>query len=243
MILTLLLLFISIIIMVQLLNLYSKTNNVTGIICGGLIIGFIIGMLYFKGNLDIHSNNDISYVNYELDLKDICNSCNKEDNKEDNKEEKKEEVNPNNPRYNDYPSDPEPFPINFEFSQNPKIDFGNGYQKDVADGWSDIVDGLEEYSDNSKKSKYDIDGCIINGNTVNSHKSLYKDEFYKNQQRKYGDDSYTAASLHFSRKPKEAFNFQSRWGVNSLRPYFAAEIDDHANRIWYEDNVDLDQYM
>lgn len=111
------------------------------------------------------------------------------------------------------------------------------YLKYNPDGWDYVMDGLPDRSTNN----YDIDGHLINGNTVKG--PTYTDDFWLQQQNPYGDDAYTSANLHFSRKPKEAFNFQSRWGISSLRPWIAQELDDHANRIWYEDNPDLDQYM
>lgn len=68
-------------------------------------------------------------------------------------------------------------------------------------------------------------------------------DFLYDRTQEMGDDKYTAANLHFSRKPKEAALFQYRWGVNSLRPWFAQELNDHENSIWWEDFGDLQQYM
>lgn len=120
-----------------------------------------------------------------------------------------------------------PYPTDFHFGGN---------QSEIPDGWSSVR-GMKIGTD-----KYDIDGHLINGNTINP-KSTYTDEFWKMNEKLYGEELYTAADLHMSRKPREAFYYQSRWGVNSLRPWISAELDDHANKIWWEDNPDLDQYM
>lgn len=120
-----------------------------------------------------------------------------------------------------------PYPTDFHFGGN---------ESEIPDGWSSVR-GMRIGTD-----KYDIDGHLINGNTINP-KSGYTDEFWKMNEKLYGEEMYSAADLHMSRKPREAFYYQSRWGVNSLRPWISAELDDHANKIWWEDNPDLDQYM
>ncbi len=135
------------------------------------------------------------------------------------------------------------FPTDFG-SQNQKYNF-NTSSFNIPDGWSspnsDIARALI-----TSQNKYDIDNKLINGNSINPFGRIPENRFdFENQtKKKYGDDMYTAASLHFSRKPQEAFYYQSRWGVNSLRPWLSQELDDHANKIWWENaDVDLDQFM
>jgi hypothetical protein len=187
----------------------------------GLVIGFLISMVY--------THEQPVFTTYSVKLDDVCRGGYTNHSAAD---QNKREIDR---------QPGEAFPLDFGLSQNPKIDFNANCQNEVPDGWADIGADMQEYS--KPKSKYDIDGCIINGNVINPNRSAYDDDFYQEQQKRFGDDAYTAANLHLSRKPKEAFIHQSRWGVNSLRPYFAAELDDHANRIWYEDNPDLDQFM
>jgi hypothetical protein len=124
------------------------------------------------------------------------------------------------------------FPTNFDFDQNKFNDMV------VPDGWLSEVDDLKV-----SNSKYDIDGHLINGNTADPGKSPYSDYAWELQTKPSTVDAFTAADLHMSRKPREAFYFQSRWGVNSLRPWIAQELDDNANKIWWEENPDLEQYM
>lgn len=120
------------------------------------------------------------------------------------------------------------FPTNFKFGQN---------AESVPDGWVDQAEGVKV-----SNRKYDIDGHIINGNIIGSA-NKYDDEYWLNLQKPLGDDVFTAANLHMGRKPREAFYYQSRWGQNSIRPWIQAELNDHANKIWWEDNPDLDQFM
>ncbi len=215
MILTILLVFILVILFVQL----SKINKPITLILG-LVIGFLMTIILARDRP--------IFLTYGVKSEDICtNGCS-----EPEPEPEPEHI---------YRRPAEAFPLDFGLGQKPKIDFNANCQNEVPDGWENIGAEMGEYS--KVKTKYDIDNCIVNGNVVDPGRPFYNDDFYLEQQKRYGDDAYTAANLHFSRKPKEAFNYQSRWGINSLRPYLAAELDDHANRIWYEDNPDLDQFM
>jgi hypothetical protein len=204
-----------------------------------MILGIILGLLgvivYYKYNKYPESELTINNQYYNLNMSDICKeACIKDSDKKNNNKDKnkKEEIKRNSPIYmNDGLYD--------SFSTNLTFDQQKYKNMDIPDGLLDTFEGLKT-SDN----KYDIDNQIINGNTINPQ-TPYNDEFWKLQQvnKQYGDDLYTAANLHFSRKPKEAFLFQSRWSADSLRPWIKQELDDNANKIWWEDNQDLDQYM
>lgn len=205
----------------------------------GLVIGFIVTILYCKYDAsEILVNNNIeSSLNFHCKDNDYTDYKKTNEGMSVNKKISEPHLTDiKEPEYND----------SILYSQFP-IDFN----KDIPDGWE--ADTSKYYSDsaakskrqncNLSKSKYDIDGHLINGNTIQNGNNVYNDDAWKQQLHPCGDDAYTAATLHLSKKAKEAFNFQSRWGVNSLRPWIAQELDDNENKIWYEDNTDLDQYM
>jgi hypothetical protein len=192
----------------------------------GIVLG-IIGMVAYS-KLTNSSSHPIVVNDYTYNLGNAC----REGMAADSKAEKKEpEPEPKSPFYHDDGLMPH-FPTNFDFGQNK---FGDMV---VPDGWLDVTQDLEV-----SKNKYDIDGHLINGNTEDPGKSPYDDYSWKLQNNPQTLDAFTAANLHMGRKAREAFYYQSRWGVNSLRPWIEQELNDNANKIWYEDNPDLDQYM
>jgi hypothetical protein len=108
-----------------------------------------------------------------------------------------------------------------------------------------INDITPEYIEDIKlpsSALYDADNKLINGN-VEKKIDSYDDHTWKMQSKPACTDVFTAADLHLSRKPREAFHYQSRWGINSIRPWIAKELDDAQNKIWWEDNEELDAYM
>ena len=242
-ILLLLLVVIIAIVIAQIMQLH---NHATKPLLMGIVLG-IIGVIGFNKIQKIESKYKKPLAdednNYNYDLGGTCrNACKMDCTKDtviDNKEatmasptpKVDNQIQPKLPNYRDKGIHPY-YPTNFDFDQNKFEDMV------VPDGWLSEVQDLKV-----NKNKYDIDGHLINGNTSNPGKSIYTDDMWNMQTDPSTVDAFTAANLHMSRKPREAFYYQSRWGVNSLRPWIAQELDDNANKVWYEDNPDLDQYM
>jgi hypothetical protein len=222
---TLLLILLFIIISVIIAQVLRIQNNLEKPLILGIILGLIGSLLYYNYNKYYKPNVNNQY--YNLDIYNICKEANKKEL--DEKKSLQEKIIPNTINYTDdglYDTFP-----NFETMKT-----GN---MEVSDNNLHIFQDIKTSNNN-----YNIDNELINGNIVNSQ-SAYTDDIWKSQQinKTKGDDIYTSANLHFSRKPKEAFLFQSRWNADSLRPWIKQELDDSANKIWWEDNQDLDQYM
>lgn len=219
-------LFLLIIVIVVFAQIFKAQNHADR----PLVLGFIFGILGAFGYNYWKSHNKPKIHKFYLDVNDICDAaCKKErENRNSDKNSraalKSQKQSGAGEIYTDFPTD-------FNFGQNPK------YAQVVPDGWVDQVEGVKV-----SNRKYDIDGHIINGNIVGSA-NKYDDEYWLNLQKPLGEDTFTAANLHMGRKPREAFYYQSRWGQNSIRPWIQAELNDHANKIWWEDNPDLEQFM
>jgi hypothetical protein len=236
-----LLILLVVVIAVVIAQIIQLKNHAEKPLILGLVLGIIGVIGYYKLQLmgppnklatDSEAHDD-KYYNF--DLGNACREACKVDCTKDDivkpPEKKEEEIKPKLPNYRDDGLHPH-YPTNFDFDQNK---FGDIV---VPDGWLAGVEDLKVST-----NKYDIDGQLINGNTADPGKSPYTDQLWKLQSDPSTVDAFTAANLHMSRKPREAFYFQSRWGVNSLRPWIAQELDDNANKIWWEDNPELDQYM
>ena len=233
-ILLLLLVVIIAIVIAQIMQLHNHTVKP---FLMGIVLG-IIGLIGYNRFQKIVSKDKISSDNsYNYDLGNSCrNACKMDCTKNspviDVPESKVDAtIIPKLPNYRDKGLHPY-YPTNFDFDQNKYEDMV------VPDAWLSQVQDLTV-----SKNKYDIDGHLINGNTTDSGKSVYTDDMWKMQTDPSTVDAFTAANLHMSRKPREAFYFQSRWGIDSIRPWIAQELDDNENKIWWENNPDLDQYM
>jgi hypothetical protein len=217
---TILLVLFIVIVVIVIAQIMKIQDNKNKPLLLGIVLGLIGTIIYYN----LFNSNKKKDLYYNLDLNKICGeACKREQKLNDENTSKNDTNNDDTPlfKYNDDGSN-ETFPLTFK-------------------------NKIPKYEDDDIKvsnSNYDIDGKLINGNTINP-KSNYNDQYWKMQElnKLSGDDIYTAANLHFSRKPREAFYYQSRWGVNSLRPWLAAELNSHSNKIWWEDNPDLDQYM
>lgn len=227
-----LLILLAVIVAIVVAQILRIQNHAEKKLLIGLILGLLAALGYYKWRQIDTQSHEVVNEYYNFDLGDICKkACASDDPKPD---EKKDDTPPiRQPQYTDdglYDS----FPNDFTFDQQK---FGD---MDVPDGWLRQVKNLK-VSDN----KYDIDGHLINGNCVAPGSSPYNDEYWKLQEvgKKHGDDPYTAANLHMSRKPREQFLYNSRWGKNSLQPWIEAELENAENSCWYEQNQDLDQYF
>ena len=232
----LLYLFLSIIVLIIFAEIYRVQNAADR----PLLIGFVLGILGAWGyNKWTRSSKERTLTDnihkIYMDLGEVCNEACRRDKQQHSfkpgrRSKKSQEQHPRSEDgiYTDYPNS---FPTNFEFGQN------EVHKQVIPDGRLKYAQGVL-VSDRT----YDMDGNIINGNIVGSA-DKYDDDFWLDQQKSLGDDSFTAASLHMSRKPREAFYYQSRWGQNSIRPWIQAELNDHSNKIWWEDNPDLEQYI
>lgn len=58
-----------------------------------------------------------------------------------------------------------------------------------------------------------------------------------------GDDQFTSKGKDMGANAKRAIDIRSTYDATSIRGYFDEELEEHADRIWFEDNGDLEKYM